>query len=444
MKGSRNDATILSSVTWCRGYLVHIPLFNCKIDSPSRSDFNSFGNGLFYLVFLWNSWCWYIVLDSESVWKGWAYSVNITADLRQKVAFSVLFLMGANLLIGSSYRAEQDTWISMLIASAILILWSLVLSKISCLCPGKDIFDLSKMLPKWIGYPIIGIVTFYCFSQAAITLRVYAGFVHIVSLPNTDILILLALISVTVLFFLSGEDQTLYRFSYMTALPIVFIIFLLFAFLFQMFRLENIFPIFYNNTTDVLYCAAENFAFPFGNAFLLLGLSFYPNNPKKERKTWIWIAIISSVLSLLVVLQNILLLGGKLSDALDFPLNFAASLVNVGDFFSRIEVFSSLFFFLSAIVRSVYLMKLVSRGIRNLIPVETKPIAFPLLLFLCGYSAIAFDNTNSVFNYLQIFPYIALPLQFGFPLILFWICKHRNRKQEQRPGISAANFVRTL
>lgn len=370
--------------------------------------------------------------------------MNPSPKARQNGSFAILFLMGANLLIGSSYRAEQDTWISMLITSAILVLWMLFLSKISVQYPGKDIFDLLKMIPKWIGYPMIGIITFYCFSQAVITLRVYAGFVHIVSLPNTDILILLALISLTVYFFLFQEDIMLYRFSYIAIIPIVFIVFLLFVFLFQMFRAENIFPIFYHNTADVLYCTAENLAFPFGNAFLLLGLSFYPNEPKKEQKAWVWIAVISSVISLLVVLQNILLLGGKLSNTLDFPLNFSASLINVGDFFSRIEVFSSLFFFLSAIVRSAYLMKLVSRGIRSLIPAEEKFIVFPLILLLCGYSAIAFDNTNSVFNYLQVFPYFALPLQFCVPLILFWFCRKRTSKAEKVTRDLTSHVTRLL
>ncbi len=424
--------------------MVYFPLLFNKNDTPNRIGVDSSCNDMLYFLLLWNYRYRIVILDFESVREGGLSLMKVSPKTRQNGSFAILFLMGANLLIGSSYRAEQDTWISMLFTSIILILWMLFLSKISILYPGKDIFDLLKILPQWISYPMVGIITFYCFSQAAITLRVYAGFVHIVSLPNTDILILLALISLTVLFFLFREDQMLYRFSYITIIPIAFIVFLVFAFLVQMFRVENLFPIFYKNTADVFYCTAENLAFPFGNAFLLLGLSFYPKEPKKERKAWISVAIISSALSLLVVFQNILLLGGKLSNTLDFPLNFAASLVNVGDFFSRIEVFSSLFFFLSAIVRSAYFMKLVSRGIRSMISVDPKPISFPLILLLCGYSAIAFDNTNSVFNYLQIFPYFALPLQFLVPLILFWICRHQTPKTKERNKDLKPNVVRIL
>ena len=370
--------------------------------------------------------------------------MNSNPKLRQKGAFAILFLMGANLLIGSSYRAEQDTWISMSITSAIMILWVLVLSKISILFPGKDIFALLKLFPKWISYPLIAIVTFYCFSQAVITLRVYSGFVHIVSLPNTSILILLALICLIVLFFLQKEDSMLYRFSYLTLIPIVILVVMLFVLLAPLFRVENIFPIFYKNTKDVLYCTAENIAFPFGNAFLLLGLSFSPENKKMEQKTWLWVAIVSLSLSFIVVLQNLLLLGGPLADKLDFPYNFAASLVNVGDFFSRIEVFSSLFFFLSAIVRSAYLMKLVLKGISNLIPIQKNHFAFPLLLLLCGYSAIAFDNTNSVFNYLQVFPYIALPLQFGLPLVIWCFCKKERKNKKESVTRVQPNIIRIL
>ncbi len=355
-----------------------------------------------------------------------------SAQLRQKAAFSILFLMGGNLLIGGSYRAEQDTWISLLITSLILILWGLVLARISVLCPGQDIFALLKTFPGWIAYPLIAVVTIYCFSQSALTIRAYAGFVHIVSLPNTSILVLLALTCLTIWYLLGREDTALLRFSYMALIPIVFIIFMLFAFLVPMFRMESVFPVFYKNTGDVLLCSAENLAFPFGNAFLLLGLSYCPENPKGERATWLWITGISCVLSLIIVIQNLLLLGGRLADVLDFPYNFAASLVNVGDFFSRIEVFSSLFFFLSAIVRSSYFMRSVSIGIRSFVSIKTQSIALPLIFLLCGYSAVAFDNTNSVFNYLQIFPYIALPLQFGLPLILWGVCEYRLRHRRVR------------
>lgn len=366
--------------------------------------------------------------------------MKISPELRQKFSFSVLFLMGANLLIGSSYRAEQDTWISMLFVSVILILWSLLFARISILHPGKDIFALLKLLPKWISTPLICIVTFYCFSQAAITLRVYAGFVHIASLQNTDILIILIFISLSVLFFLYKENGMLYRFSYLTAIPIVFIVFLLFAFLFPTFRSENLFPVFYNNTQDVLICTVENLAFPFGNIFLLFGINFCPDDEARERKVWSWVTIVSCALSLVVVLQNILLLGGKLSYTLDFPLNFSASLVNVGDFFSRIEVFASLFFFLSAIVRSSYLTKLVSRGIETVVSVNSKAIALPLATVLCGYSAVAFNNTNSVFNFLKIFPYFALPLQFGLPILLWFLCERYSKKQKKYSSEPLSQF----
>ncbi len=370
--------------------------------------------------------------------------MSVSPKLRQKFAFAILFLMGANLLIGSSYRAERDTWISMLITSVIMVLWALVLARISILHPGKDIFALLKVLPKWISYPLIGIVTFYCFSQAVITLRVYSGFVHIVSLPNTGILIVLALICLVVWFFLRNADSMLFRFSYVTLIPIVILVVALFLLLASKFRVENLFPIFYKNTRDVLYCAAENVAFPFGNAFLLLGISFNPENPKKERKTWLWVVVISLALSLIVVLQNLLLLGGSLADELDFPYNFAASLVNVGDFFSRIEVFSSLFFFLSAIVRSAYLMQLVLKGLCHLFPIQKDAMAFPLITLLCGYSAIAFENTNSVFNYLQVFPYIALPLQFGIPLIILFRAIRQKRNKTSLPERVQSNPIRML
>lgn len=364
--------------------------------------------------------------------------------LRQTAAFSVLFLMGANLLIGCSYRAEQDSWISALIAMAVLVLWSLVLARISALCPGQNIFDLVRQFPGWLRYPFWAILTVYCFSQAALTVRAYAGFAHIVSLKNTDIIVILALTCLTILFFLNREDRTLYQFSYVSAIPIVFIIFLLFCLLAPRYRTEALFPILYDNTKDLIVCSVENLTFPFGNAFLLLGVISFPGEPKKERNTWLSVTAIAGILSLIVVFQDLLLLGGKLAKIIDFPYNFSSSLINVGDFFSRVEVFSSLFFFLSAIVRSAYFMKLTSRGIRAMAPAKPKAIAFPLAALLCGYAAIVFKNTDSLFNYLQIFPYLAIPLQFGLPLAIWIACEVRAKRAKRKEQKLMTQQVRAL
>ncbi len=351
-------------------------------------------------------------------------------QVRQKFAFSVLFIMGANLLFGCSYRAEQDTWISMLLAVVTLFIWILVIARISVLHPGKDVFQLLKMLPNWFAYPMIFLVSFYCFGQAALTVRAYAGFVHIVSLPNTSILIFLALTAGIVFLFLNQEDGVLFRFAYMEALPIGLIVLALFLLLYNMFRVENLFPILYENTENLLLCALQNFSHPFGNVFLLMGISFFQEDPQKNTKTWLGVAGCAGALSLIIVFQNLLLLGGKLSNSLDFPYNFAASLVNLADFFSRIEVFASLFFFLSGIVRSSYFMKLVSKGVSSLFPVTPKAMALPLSFFLFGYAAVAFNNTNSILNYLRIFPIIALPLQIGLPFLL-WVTSELRKKDRK-------------
>ncbi len=331
----------------------------------------------------------------------------------------MLFLMGANLLIGCNYRSEQDAWISLLISVGVLLLWGLVLARISVICPEKDIFDLLQIFPGWLRYFLTLIISLYCFSQAAITVRTYAGFARLVSLRNTELIVVISLTCLCIWFFMNREDAVLYRFSYVSFLPIMFIIILIFCLLLPMFRSENIYPSFYNNTRDVLFCSLENLSFPFGNAFLLLGLISFPKEPKKERGVWLIVFGIAGALSLLVLLQNLFLLGGELANVLDFPYNFSTSLVNVGDFFSRLEVFASLFFFLSAILRSAYLLKLVSRGIRSVINLKPNAISLPLAALLCSYSAILFENTNVVFDYLAVFPYFALPLQFGLPLLLW-------------------------
>ena len=342
-----------------------------------------------------------------------------TPRTRQITLFSILFLMGANLLIGCSYRARQDSWISLLFSICGLLVWAAVLARISQLCPNSDILDLLRSFPKVLSVPLTALVVCYCFGQAVLIVRTYAGFAQMISLQNTDLAVILLLLCLSVWFFLKREDGVLYRFSYVASLPVFGLIVLVFLLLLPKFRTELLFPVFYKNTDNVIRCSLENITFPFGNAFLLLGLLSFPDR-KANRRAWLSVCGIAGGLSLVILCQDLLLLGGTLGASLDFPYNFSTSLINVSDFFSRLEVFSSLFFFLIAIVRCSYLMKFVSKGVGQLTHVSMQSVSLPLVLFLGAYSLVAFRNTDGVFRYLSVFSFFAPFLQFGLPLIL-WI-----------------------
>lgn len=365
--------------------------------------------------------------------------MNETPLRRQRILFSVLFLMGANLLLGGSYRALQDSWISLLIAVGILLLWGAVLARLSVLCPGKDIADLLSMFPSPVKKILEILLAVYCFGQAAVTVRTYAGFARVVSLPNTDLFYLLALFSLASVYFLRRDRVYLLRFSYGVVIPIVFIIVLIFVLLLPLFRGELLYPILYDNVENIAVCSAENLSFPFGNAFLLLGILTEPKEKGKTYASWFLGCGLAGILSLLIMMQNLLLLGGRLAENLNFPYNFSTSLVNVSDFFSRLEVFASLFFFLSAVVRSSYCLKLTQKLIANLCSAEERGLGFPLAFLLCGYCLVMYDNTNAVFGFLEIFPIIAMPIQFILPSIL-WLCAELRARRRDGGEFSRRDF----
>lgn len=351
---------------------------------------------------------------------------------RQRIVFSILFLMGANLLLGGSYGARQDAWISLFIALVLLLLWGFLLARLSILRPGEDIFDLLELLPSPLRKTVSFVLILFCFGQAAVTIRTYAGFARMVSLQNTDLFFLTAMFCLAAVFFLRRDHVMMCRFSYAVAIPVFFIVLLIFALLVPMFRGELLYPIAYNNTKQIALSVTENLSFPFGNAFLLFGLLYEKDAAGKTCGSWFLSILGAGALSLLILFQNLLLLGGDLAENLNFPYNFSTSLVNVADFFSRLEVFASMFFFLSAVARSSYCLMLAGKGMESLFSVNRRSLAYPLGFLLCGYCLIMFENTNTVFNYLEIFPMLAIPLQFILPFILWMLAEGRKRKESRR------------
>ena len=353
------------------------------------------------------------------------------SPIRQHFALGTVFLLGGNLLVGSSYRAAQDSWISALVAAALLIVWGLLLWRISRLAPQKGIVALLDLFPVPVRNALTVAVGIYCLSQSSLILRAYAGFAHTVSLQRTDEFFLIVLSCAVVFVFVKGEKRILLRFSYLALIPILLTVALLFFFLIPHFRWELLFPMFYENTSNVILCTAEDFSYPFGNAFLLLGLYSRHEDRGKEGALWLTSCASAGLVSFLIVVQNILLLGGKLCASLEYPNNFAASIVNVGDFFSRVEVVASLVFYLSAIVRVSLFMRTAADALGVLTPVSKKEAAFPLTLLLLGHSAVLFQNTESLFHYLRIFPMLALPFQLGLPLSIWLILEFRVRRRSQ-------------
>lgn len=350
-----------------------------------------------------------------------------SAQLRQSFAFVVLFLMGANFIQGGSFSAKQDSWLSTILSFLVLILWFCLLARISVLEPGKDVFTLLADLPGIVGKPLAFLLIFYCIDQAVLVLRAYAGFSRIISLQNTPLPVLLFFNFLILFLFLKQDERFLYRFSYVAFIVIVPCVVFLFSMLFSDFRPALLFPMLYKNMRNVTAGALNNLSYPLGNAFLLLGIYRFRDG-KQARKLFTLSSVVALILSLLIILQCIFLLGGNLSQALNFPYDFTATLINVADFFSRIEVFASLIFYLSVIVRAVYFVRKSISGVASVFSVDASSLRLPMTFLLFGYSCVLFTNTDSIFDYLSIFKYFSFPIQYGIPLMLWIVAEVRHRK----------------
>lgn len=347
--------------------------------------------------------------------------------LRQSASFCVLFLMGAFLIFGGSFRGGRDAWISLLIAGAGLLLWALVLARVTVLCPGKDLFGVMELLPRWLRLFFTVAVTVYCIEQTALILRSYAGFARIVSLPNTPVPILVFLCCVPIWMILRRDISFLCRFSWISALGVAGTVVFLFLSLIPRYDLSHLLPVLYRDTENVAVGALDEITYPFGNAFLLLGIIPF-SDPKRTRRFWLGASATAIALGFLIVFQCLLSVGGELSRTFQYPYDFTASLINIGNFFTRIEALASLVFFLSVVVRCVYFSFLAIRGIRTLAPRCTGDLSLPFVLFLGAYSCVIFANTDAVFDYLAVLRYVAPPLQYGFPFLLWALAEFRAKK----------------
>ena len=349
---------------------------------------------------------------------------------RQAISILLLFNFGSSVVMGVSSIAGQDSWLSLLLATVLVIPAVLMYARILKLNPGQGLFDaIESRLGKVVGKIVTALMAWYALHLCALVMRNFSEFVQISSLIDTPQLPVLVILVVTVCFLARSGCKALGKWS-LAMTPVVLGIVLLTVLLsLNVMRFGNILPVFEHSFGEIAQGSFSIFSFPFCETVLFMSIADCLRKSDHPAGIYLTGTLLSGFVLLIIILRNLFVLGSQVVSIEYFPSYVAARIINLGDFLSRIEGSISVNFILAGIVKITVCLIAASKGISKLFGIGCyRQLVMPTALLALALALIVYKNTMEMFAFIKYYPLYASLFQVLLPAIL-WIASEIGAKR---------------
>lgn len=351
---------------------------------------------------------------------------------KQGIFLVIILILGTSLTITGGGKAQQDMWISILLAILAAIPFAFIHGKILSFFPNKNLYEILEIaFGKIIGKIISTLYILYFIYLGSLCIRNITEFIQVVSFPETPQIFSALWIIILTIYMIKSGIEVFARWTNSMIVFLFFLIFLITSSSFAKFNFENIKPILYNGWKPVFQSAFTSFTFPFGE--IVVFLSFFHNlkEQNKVTKTFLMGLFIGGAMLLMTALRNMFLLGFPNLENTYFPTYYANTLLSIGGFIQRVEITSAIILVLSGFAKICIYSFAVCIGVNQLFnQSKYDTFAIPINLITMILSIVIYKNTMEMIEGVEIYKYIALPFQVILPpIILIFAYNKRARSK---------------
>ncbi len=349
---------------------------------------------------------------------------------KQAIYIMILFFIGSSSVTGVSTVSKQDSWISFLLALIMFIPLILMYSRIIKLFPQKNLYDiLYELFGKLGGFVLSLIYIFYSLQLGALVMRNFTEYIKIISLIETPQYILALFLGIICLWLLKNGLEVLGSIS-IVFLPII-VIFLFFTIIFltKYMNFCNIKPIGVQGLNTIFSGARAILLYPFGESvlFMIILSSLRPKD--SPYKVYLSSMLIGGFILFVILLQNILVLGIPTMQLVLFPSFTAASIINIDDFITRIEILITASFIFAGIIKVSICIYASTKGFSKVLKIDNyKLILGPITFLIIAFSSMIYNNTMQMIEFTKTTEYYFVILQIILPLIILIFAEVKVRK----------------
>lgn len=352
---------------------------------------------------------------------------------KQAISIIILYWLGSILILGTT-EAGKDLWIAIIIATIVAIPVLFLYSRLMKLYPGKDFFDISMDVFGKIGGKILILFYIeYALHLSALETNNYSGFFNIGQLPETpQYIFAIMLVAVCIVGAKMGLE-VIGRWAEISIFFVLLSVILITLLSIPYFDFSNVMPILYNGWKPVIGASFTLSSFPFAEAVIIIYILSALKQSESIYKVVFSSLVVTSIILMMLLMKIILVLGENSSSMYYFPSQQSISIIDIGDFIQRLDIFSPLVYFLNYFVKITICLIFASKGVTKLFNLrEYKKIVVPLGFFVFVFSLIIYNSTMDAFADAKYYKYYAFPFQFIFPIMILIVAEIKNLINKKR------------
>lgn len=261
----------------------------------------------------------------------------------QLFSLIILFDMGTALVVSLGIKSEKDAWLAILLGTGGGLLLFFVYTALFRLYPKLPLTGyIRAILGKWIGFALGLLYILFFLYGAARDVRDGADLIVSSVLDQTPIIVISAVMIMSVAYVLNKGIEVLARTAqiFLVILGIVGLlsnVLLLFS---DAIEINRLFPILGDGWGPVIKTTLkQTIQFPHSEVICFTMLLPYLNQSKKGVRAGFTAVLISGFILSYSSALNIAVLGTDLVGRATFPMLNMISLINIGEFIQRLDVF---------------------------------------------------------------------------------------------------------
>ncbi len=350
---------------------------------------------------------------------------------------SLLILMVlSGSLVNGAFTVVQDTWIAVLLMGVLFLPVILIYSRICSLIPEKNLFDmLESLFGRKGGSLLILLMSLYALLVSALQLRNFTEFTVVIALQNTPPIPIMIVLLLPALYLAKQGLQVLGRWSLIICIIIAANIALTLMFSFQVMDITHILPILDHPIADIASDAFTVGSIAVGETVMALIVLGNLKKGKSPYGVYLPGILIGVMLFALIILRNIVILGPDMEQAAKFSTYMAVRIIEVGDFFERIESSISFVYILLGITKTTLFLSGAAMGIARLLRVpDYTRLLIPVGFLVLAAASLVFNNVFEMYDLTRLYRFFALPFQVLLPLLIWIAAETKGAKRAKRAG----------
>lgn len=361
--------------------------------------------------------------------RGKISSAQMAIMMNPTIIATVLLLVPAI----TAKNAEQDSWMSPIWAASIGFLTVYLAYKLNQYYPEQTLIEYCELiLGKFIGKIVGALFILYYLHVTGIIVLEYGEFVLGTFLTHTPMMVICGVMVLVCTFAVYGGLEVIGRCSEIIVPFICLLYLLIFVLLIKDLNLQNLFPIMEKGPLPSFRGSIVPQSW--FSEFILVSFFLPYLSDKEKGLKWGFISVGSVVFLMVLTNFTTILLFGKLTPDLTYPVMVAARYISIADFLEHLESVVMAIWVAGTFVKITVFYYSLTLGTAQLLKLsDYRPIVFPIGFLVLQVGIWSAYNLQDLAHFLgSSAAFYFISFQVVIPTILLTITFIRSKWQQKK------------